>query len=174
VEPEAAHTLIGYWLRHRHHVSEDITHHLESVELQTAAMVRDAYEYGGVPVRAWQYVERQLDAFFNSRRNRDAFFAAYTDRIRRPGKVPSAVRDDAFRILQRFYRARSRQLNLGWREFAHGAGKNNSRDCERLLANGTWLDFVDGPVKGKKSRTYRLQPTVWPARPREPRVFVRP
>jgi hypothetical protein len=100
------------------------------------------------------------------------FWSEYQERLVHPEKVPAEARWTAFYILKRFYDRGVRTRRIGWREFARFVGKDKAHVVERLLAEGTWLVFTGPYERQEHSRVYTLAPSMWPARPGEPRQLT--
>jgi hypothetical protein len=174
VGPDEARTLMRFWLDHRDHNSESLVVERDAVDVQTELLIEKKYKRAGVPVRFWRQAERALNSFFNARRKKNMFWPWLQDHINRPEEVPSSVRRTAFFILRKFYARGVRSRNIGTREFAMFVGKRHARDVERLLGEGTWMEFIRPYERGVRSRRYELSPSMWPPTPQEPRIFTLP
>ena len=175
-EPELAEELMVHWVRTRKHVSESIAEDIATVEAQTKKYVREAYKKkGGVPIRAWQVVEADVKTFFHALRSPKFGRHATPRPLTHTGQLGSdALLDAAFNILRMFYESGRRTLPINSRLFGSGGQKNMASDIENVLTGGTWLRFERAAVEGVESRIYSLSPTLWPRRPLEPCLHVRP
>lgn len=175
VELDAAETLMLHWLRSRDHVSEDVESDMAATEAQTSKIVRDAYKKVGVPVRAWEAAKKDIGTYFHALRSPHFGRHATARRLKDPSAFTvTDLYDTAFAILRKFYERGSSTRRINSREFGQYAGKNNAADIEKVLTSGKWLKFVGHAIEGKQSRTFALAQELWPRRPYEECLHVRP
>lgn len=176
VEPAVAEELMLHWIRDREHVSESIAEDIATVEAQTKKYVTDGYKKKvGVPVRAWQIVEEDVTTFLEARRAPHLKTHPARKRLQHPDEMTRTVLlDAAFNVMRMFYERGKRELRLNSRIFGRGGNKNIAADIETVLTSGRWLQFIAPAVKGTESRMYSLSFDLWPRRPFEPCLRVRP
>jgi hypothetical protein len=176
VEPDVAMDLMLYWLQERDHVSENIETDPASAEEQTMLLLKKAYKKNvGVPVRAWKVAAANIATFLHARQ------AAHLGG--RPTRLPLHVQNSldaadlyntAFAVMREFFEKGVRERSINTREFAEFGGRNQASAIETVLTFGKWLRFVRPAVHGKHSRIYEITDTVWPRRPFEQCIHVRP
>ena len=179
VGPEEAEALLLAWLRDRAHVSADIETELEAVELQVRRAVADEYKkVGGVPVRVWKLIRDRLHLVRQGLYQPIPGHTPPTSLERQKKLKMDDVLATAFFIARGFFQGKTIQRPISWREFARYVGKNKSSAMRAFLLDGyAWLTKVREAERGKSSAIYALtysNPPRWPARPREPRLFVPP
>jgi hypothetical protein len=182
VEPEVADELMMAWLARPGHNSADIESDIGSVAAEIQKTVGDEYKKAaGVPVRIWKKVLPTLGQSYKNlwlppvvdRPTRNIEKRNEYIEVKKTLKMEDVLAT-AFFILRGFFKSKRRARRVSSREFGVFCGKNKSAKMRSLLLSSHWLLQLEPGVPGVKSGLYTLHPSLWPARPAEPRLFVPP
>jgi hypothetical protein len=173
--------LMGFWLRERDHVSEDIEVDLPGIERFLKQQIDAQYRRStaGVPKRLWCEIESWVRHSFRMAQTHPQSFP-------RPVQPPQFSVEDAlntaFELAREFFAKRRQRRAVPRAEFARFVGKNDAANMESVLTlieknafggERGWLKFA-GTAGTGYARRYAILPIAWPARPHEAHLLARP